>query len=331
MGDKKLSDKDKPGKIPGDAMQSREDDDESPNIEDEVVKLDPPAGAREPESMGEELDFTWECEGEDWYSYRTEDGWSEPLPASMLTVRCQLGILDSNTKLRSAVEGHDPAAVPAGVEGGLTVASLPGAEPADFMHTAAVTRTARKVSPAGGAAKAKKILAEIEKEGKRLLLHARALDAGQALGEAYENWWRLRTQFHRFPELARKASHCCARRPRPSTSRPGRRTTYARTARGLSGDGTTESERTEPFLARVAGSSKPISAPDGVEQAIRFVVIDRLITQGTRSEKGRTWCERIWTVLATCAQQGRRAFDFLCQAVEAHFTGRPPPVLLGLP
>ena len=53
MGDKKLSDKDKPGKIPGDAMQSREDDDESPNIEDEVVKLDPPAGAREPESMGE--------------------------------------------------------------------------------------------------------------------------------------------------------------------------------------------------------------------------------------------------------------------------------------
>jgi len=38
------------------------------------------------------------------------------------------------------------------------------------------------------------------------------------------------------------------------------------------------------------------------EQAIRFVVIDRHITQGTRSEKGRRWCERIWTVIATCAQ-----------------------------
>ncbi len=35
------------------------------------------------------------------------------------------------------------------------------------------------------------------------------------------------------------------------------------------------------------------------EQAIRFVVIDRHITQGTRSEKGRRWCERIWTVIAT--------------------------------
>jgi len=67
------------------------------------------------------------------------------------------------------------------------------------------------------------------------------------------------------------------------------------------------------------------------EQAIRFVVIDRLITQGTRSEKGRTWCERIWTVLATCAQQGRSAFDFLRQAVDAHLTGRPPPSLVGFP
>ncbi len=47
------------------------------------------------------------------------------------------------------------------------------------------------------------------------------------------------------------------------------------------------------------------------EQAIRFVVIDRLITQGTRSEAGQRWCERIWSVMATCAQQGRVVFDYL--------------------
>ena len=47
------------------------------------------------------------------------------------------------------------------------------------------------------------------------------------------------------------------------------------------------------------------------EQAIRFVVIDRRITQGTRSEKGRRWCERIWTVIATCAQQGRAGLSVL--------------------
>jgi transposase len=64
------------------------------------------------------------------------------------------------------------------------------------------------------------------------------------------------------------------------------------------------------------------------EQAIRFVVIDRRITQGTRSEAGRRWCERIWTVLATCAQQGRSAFAFLDAAIQARFHHRPAPLLL---
>jgi transposase len=64
------------------------------------------------------------------------------------------------------------------------------------------------------------------------------------------------------------------------------------------------------------------------EQAIRFVVIDRHITQGTRSAKGRRWCERIWTVVATCAQQGRTVFQFLLDSVEAHLNGTSPPSLL---
>jgi len=64
------------------------------------------------------------------------------------------------------------------------------------------------------------------------------------------------------------------------------------------------------------------------EQAIRFVVIDRRITQGTRSEKGRRWCERIWTVIATCAQQGRAVFQFLLDSVQAYLSGTLPPSLL---
>lgn len=64
------------------------------------------------------------------------------------------------------------------------------------------------------------------------------------------------------------------------------------------------------------------------EQAIRFVVIDRHITQGTRSEKGRAWSERIWTILATCASQGRNAFEFISQSIHAHFSGQPLPSLL---
>ena len=64
------------------------------------------------------------------------------------------------------------------------------------------------------------------------------------------------------------------------------------------------------------------------EQAIRFVVIDRLITQGTRSESGNRWCERIWTVIATCGQQGRSVFAYLEAAVGAWFDGTEGPSLL---
>ena len=64
------------------------------------------------------------------------------------------------------------------------------------------------------------------------------------------------------------------------------------------------------------------------EQAIRFVVIDRHVTQGSRSEAGQRWLERIWTAIATCAQQGRSVFEFLHQSVLAYFRGSHPPSLV---
>ena len=70
---------------------------------------------------------------------------------------------------------------------------------------------------------------------------------------------------------------------------------------------------------------------NGVEQQFRFLIIDRKVTQGTRGEAGRRWCERIWTALATCAQRGRSAFVYLRQAIEAYFHGQVGPSLLALP
>jgi transposase len=64
------------------------------------------------------------------------------------------------------------------------------------------------------------------------------------------------------------------------------------------------------------------------EQAIRFVVIDRQVTQGTRGETGRRWCERIWTVIATCTRQGRSVLEYLCDAVKAYFNDKPAPSLV---
>jgi transposase len=64
------------------------------------------------------------------------------------------------------------------------------------------------------------------------------------------------------------------------------------------------------------------------EQAIRFVVIDRHVTQGSRSEAGQRWLERIWTAIATCTQQGRSVFEFLYESIVAHFQDHPWPSLL---
>jgi transposase len=64
------------------------------------------------------------------------------------------------------------------------------------------------------------------------------------------------------------------------------------------------------------------------EQAIRFVVIDRKVTQGTRSTTGQRWLERIWTVMATCAQTGRSVFELLHESLSAYLAGQPAPKLL---
>jgi len=65
-----------------------------------------------------------------------------------------------------------------------------------------------------------------------------------------------------------------------------------------------------------------------VEQAMRFVVIDRHVTQGTRSPRGQEICERLWTVMATCALHRRSPFQWICQAICAYFQGRPAPSLI---
>jgi len=52
------------------------------------------------------------------------------------------------------------------------------------------------------------------------------------------------------------------------------------------------------------------------------------MTQGTRSEDGRRWCERIWTVIQTRGQQQRPVMEFLVAAVTAHFRREPAPSLV---
>ena len=64
------------------------------------------------------------------------------------------------------------------------------------------------------------------------------------------------------------------------------------------------------------------------EQQVRHCVIDRRITQGTRSERGQRYHERMWSAIATCTKQGRSFFDFLHSSIFAHLAGESGPSLL---
>ncbi len=64
------------------------------------------------------------------------------------------------------------------------------------------------------------------------------------------------------------------------------------------------------------------------EQQVRHCVIDRRITQGTRSERGQRYHERMWSAIATCTKQGRSFFQFLHESITATLAGQTPPSLL---
>ena len=67
---------------------------------------------------------------------------------------------------------------------------------------------------------------------------------------------------------------------------------------------------------------------NATERAIRQPVLDRRITQGTRSERGLRWCERAWTAAATCSQQDRSTFRFFRAALRAYLAHTRAPSLL---
>ncbi len=52
---------------------------------------------------------------------------------------------------------------------------------------------------------------------------------------------------------------------------------------------------------------------------------------GTQSATGSRFVERLLSVRATCAQQGRNLFAFLTEAVMAAWRDRPAPLLVPIP
>ena len=69
---------------------------------------------------------------------------------------------------------------------------------------------------------------------------------------------------------------------------------------------------------------------NSTEQKIRFVVLDRRVTQGTNSDAGMRFYERVWTIVASCICQGKNIFEFLTQSLKAHYANTQPPSILPL-
>jgi transposase len=67
---------------------------------------------------------------------------------------------------------------------------------------------------------------------------------------------------------------------------------------------------------------------NSTEQKIRFVVLDRRVTQGTNSDAGMRFYERVWTAVASCICQGKNIFKFLTQSLKAYYTNTQPPSIL---
>src|SRR5215469_1535084 len=67
---------------------------------------------------------------------------------------------------------------------------------------------------------------------------------------------------------------------------------------------------------------------NAAEQNIRTLVMDRLVTQGVRSDAGNEWHERFWTTMATCRRRGMNVMAFLRESLFALLRGHPPPSLL---
>jgi len=70
---------------------------------------------------------------------------------------------------------------------------------------------------------------------------------------------------------------------------------------------------------------------NAAERALRPAVLWRKGCYGTDSAEGSRFVERLLTVTTTCRQQRQPVLPFLADAVQAHWAGRPAPILMPTP
>lgn len=83
-----------------------------------------------------------------------------------------------------------------------------------------------------------------------------------------------------------------------------------------------EKEMDAMFTFLIEESVEPTN--NTAERMIRYAVLWRKRSQGTRSEKGNRWVERILSLRQTCRLQGKSTYDVLVDAINAYFKDQEP-------
>ena len=87
-------------------------------------------------------------------------------------------------------------------------------------------------------------------------------------------------------------------------------------------------EHGESYFLFINDPTRIAPSNNFAEQDIRTLVMDRVVTQGVRSEGGNEWHERFWTTVATCRRRGLNVMVFLRNAIFGFLHGLSPPSLL---
>jgi len=84
----------------------------------------------------------------------------------------------------------------------------------------------------------------------------------------------------------------------------------------------------EPCATKVACTVLKTSGESDLlaefNRALRFGVLWRKRSQGTASDQGNRWVERILSLKETCRLQARSTYTVLVEAVSSLFTGEQP-------
>ena len=164
------------------------------------------------------------------------------------------------------------------------------------------------------------------RSGKSGKIGCRLVDCSHRL---FHEWHRVRdgtirfSTFQTYASRIRQEIRVLLEEARSYTPKKGEKSARAKTARSCQ------------ELLDLEGAMWMFARREGIEptnnfaeQLIRFAVLWRRMSQGTKSSHGSLFVGRLFTVIETLRLQDRHVLEYLTQACEAARAGTAPPTIL---